>query len=230
MPVDAIVALDFLLVSMKDVTVEAAQAAFKHIGGTLDCENSIAAARGYVKTQKLDGIIVDLDLKPALDLIAEMRRGKNARAFAFVCVSNEAEAAVALKQGANALLNRPVSAEAISAQVSSFRSILISERRRYQRHDVTLPVVVTLKDHLYQGIIENISQGGMAVRLPCVLPNASAVEFSFEVESGVSIAGHAQVRWANQEGLVGVEFQAFIDGRKYEFLAWLKNRSATTNP
>src|SRR6266498_1687347 len=126
--------LEFLLVSAEPSTQNAVQSALKEIGGALECRNSIDAARDYVKTHKIDSVILDVDIKSAMELIGHMRQSKNARAFAFVCVSNEAESAVALKCGANALLTKTLEVKSISSTVSSFRSIIASERRRSQRH------------------------------------------------------------------------------------------------
>src|SRR6266496_842376 len=227
MPVAApAVTLEFLLVSGESSTQTAVQTALKDIGGALECKTSAEAARDFIKTHKLDSVILDVDIKSAMELIGHMRQSKNARAFAFVCVSNEAESAVALKCGANALLTKPLEVKSISSTVSSFRSIIASERRRYQRHDVTVPVVIGFNENTYQGIVENVSQGGMAVRLPCLLPNSSLVEFSFDLESGTTIEGCAQVRWANGAVVVGMEFRELPAKSKDELTAWLKDLSA----
>src|SRR6478736_5052532 len=208
MPADtSAVMLEFLLVSSESSTQTAVQTALKDVGGAVECKSSSDAACDFIKTHKIDSVILDVDIKSALEVIAHMRQSKNARAFAFVCVSNEAESAVALKCGANALLTKPLEVKSIFSTVSSFRSIIASERRRYQRHDVTVPVVIGFNENTYQGIVENISQGGMAVRLPCLLPNSSLVEFSFDLESGMTIDGCAQVRWANGAVVVGMEFR-----------------------
>ena len=228
MPVETpAVALEFLLVASESFTATAVQAALQEVGASLECSPSLDAARDLVASRKVDGVILDVDIKTALDLIARMRRSKNARAFAFVCVKNDAEEAVALKGGANALLNKPLSVEAIAAKIGSFKSIIASERRRYRRHDVTLPVVITLDGIAYPGIVENISQGGMAVRMPCLLPNSSTVEFSFDLESGISVEGSAQLRWASQDGLSGMEFRILPPRCKDELMNWLREQAAT---
>jgi len=226
MPADTLaVTLEFLLVSGESSTQSAVQTALKDVGGAVECKTSADAARDYIKTHKFDSVILDVDIKSALEIIAHMRHSKNARAFAFVCVSNEAESAVALKCGANALLTKPLSVESISSTVGSFRSIIASERRRYQRHDVTLPVVIGFNESTYQGIVENISQGGMAVRLPCLLPTSSLVEFSFDLESGATIEGCAQVKWAKGDVVAGLEFRELPVKSKEELAAWLRNLS-----
>jgi hypothetical protein len=87
---------------------------------------------------------------------------------------------------------------------------------------VTLPIVISLAENSYQGIVENISQGGMAVRLPCLLPTSAFVEFSFEPDPGVTIEGSAQLRWANRDGLSGMEFRTLPPRCKDELMAWLR--------
>jgi len=225
MPVAApAVTLEFLLVSAESSTQNAVQAALKEIG-VIECKTSLDAARDYLQTHKIDSVILDVDIKAALELIGQMRQTKNARAFAFVCVGNEAESAVALQCGATALLTKPLEVKSISSTVNSFRSIIASERRRYQRHDVTVPIVIDFNENTYQGIVENISQGGMAVRLPCLLPSSSLVEFSFDLESGATIDGCAQVRWASGAVVVGMEFRELPVKSKENLTTWLRDLS-----
>lgn len=218
--------LEFLLVTSEPFTVNSVQAALNKVGAALDCAPSAEAARDLIASRKVDGVILDVEIKTALELISRMRRSKNARAFAFVCVKNDAEEAVAIKGGATALLTKPLDVEAIAAKIGSFKSIIASERRRYRRHDVTLPVVITLAEIAYPGIVENISQGGMAVRMPCLLPASSTVEFSFDLESGTSIEGSAQLRWASQDGLSGMEFRVLPPRSKDDLMNWLRDQAA----
>jgi CheY-like chemotaxis protein len=227
MPTDeCVVQLHFLLVSNESTTRDLAQSALKKIGGKLECAASTDAACDLIKSRKVDAVILDVDISSALHLVGQMRRSKNARAFAFVCVNNDAEEAVALKGGANALLKKPLTADGICSSVSSFRPIIASERRRGQRHSVTLPVVITFNQGTYPGIVENISQGGMAVRLPCLLPESSIVKFSFNLESGIEIEGSAQLRWSNKFGVTGMEFRTLAPANKDGLLTWLSSQSA----
>ena len=229
MPTDGCaVKLHFLLVANESATRDLAQSALEEIGGNLECAASTEAAWDLFNSCKVDAVILDVDIRSALELVGQMRRTKNARAFTFVCVNNDAEEAVALKGGANALLKKPLSADGIYSSVSSFRSIIASERRRGQRYNVTLPVVVTFNQSTYPGIVENISQGGIAVRLPCLLPDSSIVKFSFNLESRIEIEGSAQLRWSNKFGVTGMEFRTLAPANKDGLLAWLSNQSAKT--
>src|SRR5690348_15381118 len=155
--------LEILLVSPESGTATTVHAGVSKMGGAAESAESAGAACEFVAAHKIDGVILDLEIRSALDVIRHMRQTKNARAFAFVCVNNDAEEAVALKGGANAILTKPLTAETVASRLHSFRSIIVSERRRYQRHDVLFPATIVLAGNTYQGIVENISQGGMAV-------------------------------------------------------------------
>jgi FixJ family two-component response regulator len=218
--------LEFLLVSSDRSTTGIIQSALEEVGGTAACTPSLETARELIVSRKVDGVILDVDIKTVLDLIMRMRWSKNARAFAFVCMKNDAEAAVALKGGATAFFTKPLTVESIATKIRSFKSIILTERRRYQRFNVTVPVVIALGNIEYPGLVENISQGGIAVRLPCLLPSSSIVEFSFDLGASATIEGCAQLKWAGCDGLTGMEFRTLPPNSKDALMAWLRDQGS----
>ena len=81
MPVDTPAgALEFLLVSSEAFTVNAVGAALKDIGAVASYTRCTEEATRLIATEKVDGVILDVGIKSALDLIAGMRKSKNARA------------------------------------------------------------------------------------------------------------------------------------------------------
>jgi hypothetical protein len=60
-----------------------------------------------------------------------------------------------------------------------------------------------------------------------LLPDSSLVEFSFDLESGTSIEGCCQLRWARRDGLMGMEFRVLPPKSKDDLMAWLREQSAT---
>ena len=63
---------------------------------------SPASAQEYIARRKLDGIIVDLRVSGALELIEAVRRGSsNKFSVVFACVTSSSEATRALSAGAN---------------------------------------------------------------------------------------------------------------------------------
>jgi response regulator RpfG family c-di-GMP phosphodiesterase len=220
------IALEFLLVSNDHSTLKAVKAALDGLGSNLNCSTTADAARLYISRHRLDGLILDLDVESSVGLIASIRQGgANRRAFIFVCVEEGLGPAAALKGGANVLLIKPLDPEKIATNIKAFQGIMTSERRRYFRHQVTIPVSLTLGDTQYGAMIENLSEGGMAVLLQTTLEPSTNVEFSFELPFGPRVAGKAQVVWANRHGVIGLEFRLMRGDSEDHLVTWLTNRA-----
>lgn len=221
----ASVPLEFLLVSGDHSNLNTVKTGLGSIGANLGCTTA-QEARDYVDHHKVDGIILDLEVGRAVDFITSVRFGAaNRRAFIFACVGGNTESAAALKGGANALLRKPVTPESIASGVKAFKGIIVCERRRSFRHPVTLPVHLTTPAANHRALMENISEGGMAVRLPKSLDTSSLVDFSFELPFAARITGSGKVVWANREGLMGVEFFGLQQIARKALLAWLRDRA-----
>ncbi|HEY1800588.1 MAG TPA: PilZ domain-containing protein [Terriglobales bacterium] len=226
MPTTTAVALQFLLVSDDHSTLKIVQTAFDSLGSNMTCSTSGGAALVYLSSHRVDGIILDLALSPALDVIASIRRtAANRRAFVFVCLPQGHEPAEALKGGANVVLRKPLDPVAIASSVKTFRGIMESERRRYFRHHVTIPVSLVVNAVNQRAMMENLSEGGMAVTMRNPLARSSSVEFSFELPFGPRVAGQTQVMWMNEAGMLGMEFRLFHGSSREHLVNWLKNKA-----
>lgn len=221
------VTFDFLLVSSDYDLLKAVTAAVKQLDGKLNVVTSAATARDYVKRRKLDGIVLDLSVPGAMDVIAEIRDGHSNRfATIFTAVANSTESAAAISAGANHAVQRPVTTERASAAFEAARGTMTRERRRYFRHEVDFAVkLATAGVAEHKATVTNLSEGGMAVRGGRKLPPSSMIEFSFELPStpGVPIRGKGEVAWAN-EGALGIRFHVFLGGGERQLLNWLQAR------
>lgn len=225
MPTTTAVALQFLLVSDDHSTLKIVQSALESLGSNMTCSTSGGAALVYLSSHRVDGVILDLPLSPALDVIATIRRaGANRRAFVFVC-STPGHEPEALKGGANVVWPKPLDSAAIAASVKTFHGIMESERRRYFRHHVTIPVSFVVDAATQRAMMENLSEGGMAVTMRTPLARSSSVEFSFELPFGPRVAGQAQVMWMNDAGMMGLEFRLFHASSREHLVNWLKNKA-----
>ena len=208
MPTTTAVALQFLLVSDDHSTLKIVKGALDTIGSNMTCSTSGGAALVYLSSHRVDGIILDLPLSPALDVIATIRRiGANRRAFVFVCLPEGHEPVEALKGGANVVFRKPLNPAAVASSVKTFHGIMESERRRYFRHHVTIPVSFVVDTVTQRAMMENLSEGGMAVTMRNPLARSSSVEFFFELPFGPRVAGQTQVMWMNEAGMLGMEFR-----------------------
>ena len=226
MPSTTAVALQFLLVSDNPSTLKSVKAAMDALGSSMNCSTSAGAARVYLSSHRVDGIILDLPLTSASELISSTRQsGTNRRAFIFVCVEKGQTSTDALRGGANVLLHKPLDPDVIASNVKTFHGIMESERRRYFRFHVTIPVTLTLNASTQRAMMENLSEGGMAVSIRNPLDRSALVEFSFELPFGPRVGGQGQVMWVNDKGIMGLEFRLLHQQSREHLSNWLKNKS-----
>ena len=226
MPSTAAVALQFLLVSDDHSTLKKVQAALDTLGSSMSFSTSAGAARVYLSSHRVDGIILDIPLPSASELIATIRQaGTNRRAFVFVCIGEGQMPSEALKGGANVLLHKPLDPDLIASSIKPFYGIMDAERRRYFRFQVTIPVTLSLNTYSHRAMVENLSEGGMAVSARTPLERSALVEFGFELPFGPRVAGNAQVMWTNDKGIMGLEFRLLHDQSREHLSNWLKNKS-----
>ncbi len=219
-------ALEFLLVSNDHSALTTVKSGIDGAGASFNCTTTTDAARLYINRHRLDAVILDVGVSAAGEFIGSIRRGgSNRRAFVFVCANNDTESAQALKAGANAILQKPLKPEKIIESIRTFRGIMLTERRRFFRYHVTIPVSLTVGGNECQAMIDNLSQGGMAVLMNKPLGSSAMVDFSFELPFGPRLNGTAQVVWSNQKGFMGLEFRTLRNEGTKHLTAWLKNQA-----
>ena len=221
-------ALEFLLISNNYETLTAVAGGLQQIGASFDFAPTSEAGRDYIGRRKLDGIIVDLDVPGAEDLILSVRQGiSNRSVVVFACLPSGNKSPVAVVAGATFLLPQPLTPESVASQVLAARSSMLQERRRFFRYPLSLPVQLTLNGVEQRSMMTNLSEGGMAVYIVKPVEHPRMIEFAFELPSGDSISGKGSIAWANNEGMLGIKFQ-FLRGKGEEILQkWLWERQSS---
>lgn len=121
-------ALAFLLIANNYQTLTAVADGLRQVGAGFDFASTSEAGEEYVGRRKVDGIIVDLDVPGAHDLIRSIRQGTSNRgAVVFACLPSDNESPVAVVTGATFLLSRPLTPESVASQVSAARSSMLRE-------------------------------------------------------------------------------------------------------
>jgi hypothetical protein len=222
-------ALDLLLVSNNHHTLTAVTGGLKEIGATLNFASTSEAARDFVGRRRVDGIILDLDVPGAQDLILAIRQGiSNRGAVVFACLPSASQSPVALVTGATFLLQQPLTPESVASHVGAARNLMLQERCRYFRYAVHFPVVLTADRTEEQAMMTNLSEGGMAAYIVKPMEHSGMIDFNFELPTGDTIAGKGSLAWANNEGMIGIKFQ-FLRGQGEEILKkWLRARHPVT--
>lgn len=217
--------LEFLLVSDHYQTLTAVAGGLKEVRGNLGFVPSTASAREYIGRRKLDGIFIDLEVPGAQDLILHIREGfSNRSVVVFACLPASKESPVAVVAGASYLLQKPLSAESVRSHLTAAETVMMRERRRFFRYPLSVPVTIAVNSQEQRGVMTNLGEGGMAVRVPQPVESPAAVDFEFELYPGGRISGKGLIAWAHKEGMIGVKFHLLRGESHDRFQAWLESR------
>lgn len=215
-------ALEFVLVSSDYATMQVVSKAVKKIGAKFVLVPTAHEARECLNRRKIDGVFVDMEVPGALGLIESTRKGtSNNKAVIFACLVNAKESTQILAVGANFLLRKPLSEEAVAMHITISKELLLREQRRYFRHPVNLPVTLKEGELEQQARITNLSGGGLAVRTVKPLKHAAVLDFAFELSMGVRISARGQVAWVNSEGMAGIMLQTLRGKGAEQLEGWL---------
>jgi len=216
---------EFLVVSSDISVFKTVAAAIRQVKGRLNCAPIAASARDYVARRKVDGIIIDMTLPGALELIGRVRGvGPNRFSVVFACMGAKPESQFAIRAGANFVMHRPLSPDKIARIFTLAATLMGSEKRRYFRYPLMVPVELKMKERAVESTMSNLSEGGMAIWSLYYHAPGSALEFAFELPIGGLIRGKGEVAWTNADGLAGVKFDILPD-QAYSFLsAWISQR------
>lgn len=221
--------LQFLLVSNNYHTLTAVANGSQQIGAGFDFAPTIEAGRDYIGRRHLDGIIVDLDIPGAQDLILSVRQGiSNRSAAVFACLPSGNKSPVAIVTGATVLLPQPLTPESIASEVLAARSSMLQQRRRFFRCPLSLPVHLTSNGAEQRAMMTNLGEGGMAVYIVKPVEHLGMIEFVFELPSGDSIAGKGSIVWANHDGMLGIKFQFLRAWGEEALQKWLRECQSST--
>jgi CheY-like chemotaxis protein len=217
--------LEFLLVSNDYATLTAVSNGIKKYGGKLALAPTAEEAREYLQRRRIDGVFVDMLVANILPLIEGIRKGSsNSKAAIFACVADSKDATLTLNAGANFLLRKPLTAEAVALHLSIAKDIMLGERRRYFRHAVDLAVTLREGESEQHAKLVNLSEAGMAVRSGKPLKHGGLVEFGFDLTFGEAVRGKGLVAWTSSEGMAGVLIQTLQGMGRAQLDGWLRGR------
>ncbi len=218
---------EFLVVCNDRHVFKTLASAIRQVSGRLNCAPSMAGAACYLSRRKVDGIVIDMNVPGALELIQRARAASaNKASVVFACMGAAAEAHFVLRAGANFVIHRPLLPDKIAHMFSIAAGMMASEKRRWFRHPLMVPVEMKVNGRELESTMSNLSEGGMAIWSLHYHPPGSRATFSFALPFGGEIRGTGQIAWTNQEGLVGVKFNILPDQAYTDLSAWITGREA----
>jgi PilZ domain len=191
------------------------------------CEDPVLAFE-LLNKQKFEAVIVDLLFGADAQLFMEQLRFSRANrtAVSFAISTGNGSAIPTHRPEATFMLQRPLTAGSVNQTFKAAYGLIVRERRRYFRCPISVPAFVRS-----QGIEElscrtvNVSEGGIALSVPCALGLffPAAVRFSLPGRDSQLFAD-ATVCWSGEGGLVGLEFTSLAAPQMSELQDWLARR------
>ncbi len=187
-----------------------------------------------LRKRKFDAVVVDCDdIQGARTLLNSLRGGaSNRTTVIFVIINKATTLREAFDLGANFVLDKPVTPERANRTFRAAQGLMARERRRYNRHQTTLPVRVSfgeIKDLRAEGT--NLSEGGMRIRLKSGLENGTIAKLRFELTPGGGmLEAMGEVVWSESE-TCGIRFLHVAPSvrEKLEQWLWLRNDRERSN-
>jgi CheY-like chemotaxis protein len=244
--------LQALLVSKDDLTAETLIRVLAEFGVAVTRSNAIDVAVSRLSEARFDQVIVDFDTDFDADFDSDSDAGLDptesaAQMLAACCrlaasdpnppvrvalLHDASQIRSILGTGAHFIFTKPVTPEQAQKTLRAAMALLMRERRQSSRVAVQAPVSINFDDgNSVEGILLDLSTGGMDVLAAKPLPSAAVVHVSFELpDGGIGIRSQAEVAWSNSNGQVGLRFLDMDHEMCERMKQWLALRFHDTLP
>ena len=200
-------------------------ASVQRLQGRLNCAPSTSSAQDYITRRKIDGIIVDMGVPGALNLMDSVRKGASNRfSVVFACVCSSEEASGALQAGANFIVHKPFTEEKIYQTLNTASAMMYAEHRRYFRYELVVQVTLIMEAQQTKATMSNLSEGGMSLWSVTSYARGSTVQFKFELPFSGPVSGKGEISWTSAEGLLGVKFHMLYENSYRHLANWISRR------
>jgi len=228
--------LQALLVSTDDLTAETLIQVLAQFGVAVDRSNAADVAVARLAEERFDQVIVDFDNPEAASLLLEGCRrffGPDRNPPVTVALLNDAsQIRSILGAGAHFILTKPISHEQAQNTFRAATALLKRERRQSLRVAVQAAVSIRVDEsNTVEGILLDLSAGGMDVLAAKPLPSAALVRVSFELPDGsAGIEVDAEIAWSATNGQTGLRFLDMDEKMREEMGEWLAAHSHDALP
>src|SRR5713101_3999430 len=225
-----------LLVSKDDLSAETLIQVLAQFGVAVDRSSAADVAVTRLEEEQFDQVIVDFDDPEAASVLLEGCRrlaGPDRNPPVTIALLHDAsQIRSILGAGAHFILTKPIAREQAQNTLRAATALLKRERRQSFRVAVQAAVSIRVDEsNTVEGILLDLSAGGMDVLAAKPLPAAAMVRVSFELpDGGAGIEGDAAVAWSTANGQTGLRFLDMDDKMREEMGAWLAARAHDALP
>jgi CheY-like chemotaxis protein len=227
--------LQTLLVSKDDSTAETLIQVLAQFGVAVDRSNDADVAVARLAEERFDQVIVDFDDPAAASLLLEgcRRLSPDRNPPVTVALLHDASQIRAiLGAGAHFILTKPITPEQAQTTLRAATALLKRERRQSLRVAVQAAASIQIDDsNTVEGILLDLSTGGMDVLAAKPIPSTAMVRVSFALpDGGLGIEADAEVAWGTANGQTGLRFLEMDPKMREEMGEWLAARAHDALP
>ena len=227
--------LQALLVSKDDLTAETLIQVLAQFGVAVDRSNAADVALTRLAEERFDQVIVDFDDPEAASMLLEACRGiagpDRKPPVTIALLRDGSQIRSILGAGAHFILTKPIAQEQAQSTLRAATAMLKRERRQSFRVAVQAAVSIRIDDNnTVEGILLDLSAGGMDVLAAKPLPSAALLRVSFELPGGAGIEGEAEVAWSTANGQTGLRFCDMDEKMREVMGEWLTARAHDALP
>jgi CheY-like chemotaxis protein len=221
--------LQALLVSGDDAAADVLGGVLPALGFALDRSSDPEATGTRIQQQKFDVIITDYDDPKAANDALSLVKHLGLNSLSVALVADAAKVREVLNGGAQFVLYKPLSEDAVRAGLRPVSALLSRERRRAFRVPVQAPVQITVAEgRKLDGILLDLSATGMDVLTAEPQVAGSSLKFHLQLPDGaLEFDVEGRVAWANPNGQTGVHFLNMPDELVSQLQTWLKAAATT---
>lgn len=216
--------LQALLVSSDDAAADVLGRVLPALGFAMDRSSDPEATSGRIQQQKFDVIITDYDDSKAANDASSLAKQLGLSSLSVALVADATKVREILNGGAQFVLYKPLSEDAVRAGLRPVSALLSRERRRAFRVPVQAPVQITIAEgRKLDGILLDLSETGMDVLTAEPQVAGSSLKFHLQLpDGGLEFDAEGRVAWANPNGQTGVHFLNMPDALVSQLRTWLK--------
>ena len=227
--------LQALLVSKDDQTAETLVQVLAQFGIGVARSNDVEIATPRLTEERFDLVIVDFDgpdaASPLLESCRQLSGPDRNPPVTVALLPDARQIRSILGSGTHFVLIKPVTHEQAHTTFRAASAILKRERRQSFRVAVQAAVSIQVEDSMIEGILLDLSAGGVDVLAAKQLPPSAMVHLSFELPDGaVHVEADAEVAWAIANGQTGLRFLDIDADMREKLSEWLTARSHEALP
>jgi DNA-binding response OmpR family regulator len=215
-----------LIVSGDQSLVERFSAMLGEVGIHVDPVSETGRALSMLGSRRFDAVILDGDLEDAMSLLEIIRaEASTQKALVIALASSNETSKATTRLGANFVLSKPINWEVAKRTLRAAHTLIIRERRNSIRERVRVPARLTFGEKTADVTIFDLSDGGLAVRIPVQLTTGTPVDVQLALPGSSNVI-HCKgiVAWSAQ-GLAGIEFAYLAPASAHVIVRWLDRHS-----